>query len=142
MTSTPGPLRLIRTDTADAVRITLQGDFDYPDAHALLDMVTAALAEPGRPLDVRVDFAGAATVDSSGLSVLLMTRRHTDTAGVQLHLDNRPQELERMLKVTGTLDHFTCNSQDNRLAFSTKQMRGGGVEDPRLADTAMPRNTT
>ncbi|MFD3809196.1 STAS domain-containing protein [Streptomyces sp. NPDC058611] len=124
----PGALRLTRLDTGDAVRIELHGDFDYRDADTVLDVVTAVLAEPGGPRDVRVDCTDVAAVDSSGLSTLLMVRRRTDAAGVRLHLDNRSLELERMLKVTGTLEHFTGHN-DQRIRASPAVERGGGSKD-------------
>ncbi|MFF3015379.1 STAS domain-containing protein [Streptomyces sp. NPDC057939] len=142
MTPIPGPLRLIRTDMVDAVRIELHGDFDHRDADDLLDTVTAVLAEPGRPREVRVDFMGVTTVDSSGLSVLLMARRIADAAGVRLSLDNRSRELERMLRVTGTLDHFTRHNEDSRSVSSTEQEPDGGPPDPVTVAAARPKATT
>lgn len=126
MNPAPGPLRLTRTDTGTdtgmgtgtgtgtAIRIELHGDFDHHNADALLDAVTEALAEPGRTRDLHVDCAGVSAVDSSGLSTLLMARRATDAAGVQLHLHNRPAKLDRMLQITGTLEHLTGHSDSGR----------------------------
>ncbi|MGW6824251.1 STAS domain-containing protein [Streptomyces sp. NPDC055005] len=114
MSPQPGPLRLTRTDADDSVRIELHGDFDYQDADALLDVVGQLLAEQGAPGDLHVDCEGVASVDSSGLSVLLMVRRLTDAAGVRLHLDNRPLTLDRMLKITGTVIHLTGHDARNR----------------------------
>ncbi|MGW7313543.1 STAS domain-containing protein [Streptomyces sp. NPDC054854] len=143
MIPVPGPLRLTRTDTADTVRIELHGYFDHQDADALLTMVTTVLAEPGRPRDIRVDFTGMAAVDSSGLSVLLMARRRTNAAGARLYFDNRTPELERMLRITGTLDHFTRHHQDSRhQASSTGQSRPGLPDDPIAVGTGRPETTT
>ncbi|MFF3209485.1 STAS domain-containing protein [Streptomyces sp. NPDC002886] len=119
MIPVPGPLRLTRTDTADAVRIELHGDFDYLDADRLLDSVSAVLAGPGTLRDLHLDCTDMAGVDSSGLAVLLMIRRRTDAAGVRLHLDGRPTALERILQVTGTLDYLTNPHAINRSAGST-----------------------
>lgn len=112
----PGPLRLTPLAEGDVVRIELHGSLGHQDADALLDTVTGLLAEPARaPRDLYVGCAGVSAVDSSGLSVLLMVRRATDAAGVRLHLEARPLKLERMLTLTGTLEHFTSHI-DSRTA--------------------------
>ncbi|MFD1276689.1 hypothetical protein ACFQ51_47880 [Streptomyces kaempferi] len=58
-----------------------------------------------RSADLRVDFSGLGSIDSTGLSTLLMIRRLTDLVGVRLHLDERPLALDRLLGITGTLHH-------------------------------------
>ena len=57
--------------------------------------------------ELRIDCAGIGYCDSYGLSSLLMIRRRTRAAGVELHLDNRVGALERLLRVTNTLEHLT-----------------------------------
>jgi hypothetical protein len=42
------------------------------------------------------------------LSALLAVHRRTSAAGARLHLDNRPLHLERILQITGVLDHLTA----------------------------------
>ncbi|MCX4776155.1 STAS domain-containing protein [Streptomyces sp. NBC_01264] len=129
MTPTPGPLRLTRTDTAGAVRIELHGDFDYQDADRLLDAVSAVLACPGGLRDLHVDCTDMTRVDSTGLAVLLMIRRRTDAAGVRLHLDGRPVELERILQVTGTLNHFTSPHTGIRSVALTVERASAGTQE-------------
>ncbi|MEU1534016.1 STAS domain-containing protein [Streptomyces fagopyri] len=109
MTSLPfDHLRLTTVDTEDRVRIELHGDLDYDNADLLLDEVTAQLS--GRPglKDLHLHCRGLGTVDSMGLSILLMIGRRTAAAGVLLHLDERPSKLDRLLDLTGTLDYFTA----------------------------------
>ncbi|MFF4321373.1 STAS domain-containing protein [Streptomyces sp. NPDC001568] len=112
MNPTPGLLRLARMDEGGTVRVELHGSFDHHNADGLVRMVTDLLAEPVTPRNLHVDCAGVSAVDSSGLSALLMIRRATDAAGVRLHLDARPLKLERMLKLTGTLEHLTGHDAD------------------------------
>ena len=50
---------------------------------------------------------GLGFLDSTGLSALLIVHREVSRSGVVLHLDNRPPHLERVLEITGLLDHFT-----------------------------------
>ncbi|MFD3328361.1 STAS domain-containing protein [Streptomyces sp. NPDC058701] len=143
MNPIPGPLRLVRTDTGTdtTVRIELHGDFDHQNADTLLDAVTEALAEAGRTHDLHVNCGGVATVDSSGLSVLLMVRRRTDAAGVRLHLHNRPAQLDRMLRVTGTLDRLTGPHTDSRPATSAVEGRAGGTDDSMTLRSGGPDTT-
>ncbi|MFD3680327.1 STAS domain-containing protein [Streptomyces sp. NPDC058613] len=154
----------MRTD--DAVRIKLHGDFGYPDADALLDAVTSVLAgsdgrhDPHDPhvdrtdlhvdrgdlqvdcTDLHLDCTDVAAIDSSGLSVLLMARRLTDAAGVRFHLDGRPVELERMLKVTGTLAYLTGRHASDRPASSAVERRSAGSEQAISARSGGPDTTT
>ncbi|WP_221353424.1 STAS domain-containing protein [Streptomyces beigongshangae] len=127
-TTPPAHLRLSTDDTEDAddagdtVRIELQGDLDHDTADGLLAAVTTVLGDHPRLDDLHLHCAGLGTVDSLGLSVLLMIRRRTGHAGVRLHLDDRPAALDRLLALTGTLDHLTTSSATAAGPF--------GAEDP------------
>ncbi|MGQ4715898.1 STAS domain-containing protein [Streptomyces anulatus] len=108
MTTHPHQLCLTTLDTQDSVRIELHGDLDYDSADLLVDEVTAQLStRPGRT-DLHLHCAELGTVDSMGLCALLMISRRTAAAGVRLHLDERPAKLDRLLDLTGTLDHLTA----------------------------------
>ncbi len=110
MTSRPDHhLRLTAVDGQDSLRIEIHGDLDYASADLLVKEVTAQLS--GRrptPADLHLHCAGLGTVDSMGLSALLMIGRRTTAAGVRLHLDDRPANLNRLLYLTGTLEHLTA----------------------------------
>ncbi|CAG7654490.1 STAS domain-containing protein [Actinacidiphila bryophytorum] len=108
MTTSPSPyLRLTTVDAATTVRIEVNGDLDYDSAPHLLAVVTGKLAERPDLKDLHLHCAGLGAIDSIGLSALLMIHRHTSTAGVRLHLEHRTARLERLLAITGTLDHLT-----------------------------------
>lgn len=108
MTATPpAHLRLTAVDEG-TVRIELHGDLDYDNADRLLDTVTGQLAAHPRLEHLHLDCGGLGVVDSMGLSVLLMIHRRTSGAGVHLHLDHRSAQLDRLLAVTGTMDHLTA----------------------------------
>lgn len=114
-TQPPNHLRLVTLDTADSgngIRIEIHGDLDYDGADLLLDEVTAQLAARPLSADLHLHCGAVGTVDSMGLSTLLMIGRRTAAAGVRLHLDDRPARLDRLLTVTGTLDHFTAPPAD------------------------------
>ncbi|MDI5961264.1 STAS domain-containing protein [Streptomyces sp. SL13] len=102
-------LRLTTVDTEATVRIELRGDLDYDNADRLLAAVTGQLAGRPRLEHLHLHCAGLGTVDSMGLSVLLMIHRRTGEAGVRLHLDDRTARLDRLLTITGTLEHLTAS---------------------------------
>ncbi|MFE6165789.1 STAS domain-containing protein [Streptomyces sp. NPDC056486] len=107
-TTPPSPLRLTTVDTEDTVRIELHGDLDHDNADHLLHAVTDKLAGHPRLGDLHLHCAGLDVIDSMGLSILLMIHRRTSAAGVRLHLDDRTAKLDRLLTLTGTLDHLTA----------------------------------
>ncbi|MEU5593307.1 STAS domain-containing protein [Streptomyces sp. NPDC020298] len=89
--------------------VRVAGDLDYDTSDDLIGTVVEHLAAGGaRPHGVRMDFRHLTWIDSTGLSALLMIHRRTAAAGVTLHLDNRPDVLERMLRLTNVLDHLTA----------------------------------
>ncbi|MCX5401280.1 STAS domain-containing protein [Streptomyces sp. NBC_00102] len=114
MTTTPSDgFRLCtRYDALGAVRVEMRGDLDHTSADTLLDTVVELLAEYPDASELRLDCAPMGTVDSSGLAALIMIRRRTDEAGVALRLDGRGAALDRLLEVTGTLDHLTTTPMD------------------------------
>ncbi|MFJ9080389.1 STAS domain-containing protein [Streptomyces sp. NPDC102278] len=108
MTNPPtSPLHVTCVDAEETVRIELRGDLDHDSADLLLDAVGRLLIERTGLRDLHLHCAEVTAVDSTGLSVLLMIRRHTDAAGLRLHLDDRTAKLDRLLQVTGTLEHLT-----------------------------------
>ncbi|MBT1100004.1 MULTISPECIES: STAS domain-containing protein [Streptomyces] len=108
MTTHPHQLRVTTLETQDSVRVEVHGDLDYDNADLLVHEVTAQLtARPGLT-DLHLHCAEIGAVDSMGLCALLMISRHTAAAGVRLHLDERSAKLDRLLDLTGTLDHLTA----------------------------------
>lgn len=97
----------LRTDI-DGTALTLRvgGDLDYQSTGGLVTAVTDALAGPA-VTELHLDFSELTFCDSAGLSGLLLIHRRTSTAGVHLHLDNRPAQLQRILDITGVLEHLT-----------------------------------
>jgi len=103
-------LQLTTVDTQDSVRIEVQGDLDYDSADLLVEEVTAQLSARPALRDLRLHCADLGAVDSMGLCALLMIGRRAAEAGVRLHLDDRPAKLDRLLDLTGTLEHLTATS--------------------------------
>ncbi|MGW4676715.1 STAS domain-containing protein [Streptomyces sp. NPDC004324] len=110
--SHPTPLTLTVEAGAGTVLVHVAGDLDFESSDELLKTVEQWLGERrdtgGEPADLRIEFSALDTIDTTGLSILLMIRRMTDLRGVRLHLDGRPPALERLLDVTGTLHHLTA----------------------------------
>ncbi|MFF3775806.1 STAS domain-containing protein [Streptomyces sp. NPDC002232] len=130
MTTLPSTLHLSTVDTADTVRIEITGDLDYDTADLLLEEATAQLsARPGLK-DLHLHCAQIGTVDSMGLSILLMIGRRAAAAGTRLHLDDRPARLTRILDITGTLDYFAAappTSAANPQHHHTEPQTGEGT---------------
>ncbi len=89
--------------------VQLAGDLDYVTTRDVVDAVSRLLAEQPTLRHLRLDCADLLFCDSAGLSGLLQIHRGTSSAGIQLHLDERPPHLDRLLQITGTLEHLTAS---------------------------------
>jgi anti-anti-sigma factor len=87
--------------------VRLDGDLDFDSGDELLDALTRELAATTGLAELHLDCAELGFCDSWGLSVLLMIHRRVAAMGVTLHLDNRREPLERLLRRTHTLIHLT-----------------------------------
>ncbi|MBV5242231.1 STAS domain-containing protein [Mycolicibacterium sp. PAM1] len=99
-------LALHTTGRSTSVRVA--GDLDYGTTRLLVDTVSDLLTGGKVPEELHLDFSDLAFCDSAGLSGLVMMHRRTSAAGVRLHLDDRPAQLERILTITGLLDFLTA----------------------------------
>ncbi|MFE0581450.1 STAS domain-containing protein [Streptomyces sp. NPDC058874] len=122
----PAPLGLTYSSSHEAVRVELSGDLDHLHADRLVEAVDRLLAAHPGLRDLRLDCAGLSAVDSSGLAALLMVRRRTDQAGAGLHIDGRTVQLNRILEITGTLEHLTAPSAGAQALRRTGGTRPGG----------------
>ncbi|MFV9634996.1 STAS domain-containing protein [Mycobacterium neumannii] len=93
--------------TIPSARLTVAGDLAYGNTARLVDAVSELLSTDARVKDMHLDFAELEFVDSTGLSALLVIHREVTRSGVVLHLDNRPRQLDRVLEITGLLEHLT-----------------------------------
>ncbi|MBF6170974.1 STAS domain-containing protein [Nocardia blacklockiae] len=87
--------------------VVLTGELDHYTAADLVAAVTELLAAAPALTDLRLDCTRLTHCDTAGLSGLLLIHRRTGAAAVELHLDHRPPALDRLLTVTGTLEHLT-----------------------------------
>lgn len=123
-------------DSQDSLRIEVRGDLDYASADLLVAEVTAGLSGQPALTDLHLSCAGLGAVDSMGLSALLMIRRRTTAAGVRLHLDDRPANLNRLLELTGTLEHLTAPSP-----VGAEETPGTGDSTVKARPTGQDANT-
>ncbi|MEG8275033.1 STAS domain-containing protein [Streptomyces sp. AHA2] len=103
----PVPFTVLTHRAASTLTVRVVGELDYDTCGDLLDAVVPLLSEEAGLREVRLDFGGLTWIDSSGLSALLMVHRHTSAARAVLHLDHRPEFLERMLHLTNVLEFLT-----------------------------------
>ncbi len=109
MTTQPPPILAVSTaeQRPAALWAGISGDLDFETADELLETVGGLIDTHPGARDLHLDCAGLGVCDTMGLSVLIMVRRRTAAAGIALHLDHRGPALERLLDLTGTLEHLT-----------------------------------
>lgn len=96
--------------TGRTARLQVCGDLVYETVDAMVDAAGRLLGQQPAPAHLHLDLAALEFCDSAGLSGLLLVHRQSHQAGVQLHLDNRPRFLDRILDVTGTFEHLVAGS--------------------------------
>lgn len=112
-----------------SARLHLAGDLDCDTSHQLVPYVDRCLdAHPGLHA-LQLDCAALRFCDSMGLSALLTVHRRTTARDVRLHLDDPPAFLQRLLRVTGTLQLFPPTVR------TPQQAAGSLAEQPTQART-------
>src|SRR5688572_29906439 len=79
--------------------LRLRGEIDLSTAPAVREAALSALQQSSTLLDI--DLSGVTFMDSTGLEVLLATRRRAELLGGQLRLIDPCQAVLRVLEVTG-----------------------------------------
>ncbi|MFD5746542.1 STAS domain-containing protein [Streptomyces sp. NPDC127033] len=104
----PEPLAVVvTTPAADTVVVRLDGEMDYETSYEVIDTVRQLLRTHRGVARLELHCGGLTMCDSMGLSALLMIRRLAESDGVRLVLTERRAALDRVLHVTGTLDHLS-----------------------------------
>lgn len=103
-------LTMTMDTTPRSATLRVAGDLDHLNTDEFVRTATHVLSGAPRLRELRLDFADLSFCDSAGLSGLLQVRRQASLAGVHLHLDQRPAHLDRILEITGILDHLTDNT--------------------------------
>lgn len=109
MTAFPGRMfeLEVTADDIGEVCLRIHGDLDWDSADDLTEAARRCLEADRTPRLLRLDCGKVTQCDSMGLAALLVIHRLAAAAGTPLRLDHRPEALERLLELTGTLDHFT-----------------------------------
>jgi len=97
----------------------LAGDLDYESIDELVDAASQLLAQQVDLVDLHLDFSRLTFLDSAALSGLLLIHRRTSHSGVELHLDQRPPFLDRVLEVTGLFGQFITSDSHAAAGDST-----------------------
>ncbi len=121
-----------------SARLHVAGDLDYVTTRGVVEAASRLLVEQPELRDLHLDCSGLTFCDSAGLSGLLQIRHRTSLAGVQLHLDARPPHLERILTITGTLEHLTATSEVESVTKTGDRRIDSGESD--IDDTRGERN--
>jgi anti-sigma B factor antagonist len=87
------------------VTLRVSGEIDLYTAPALRDAALTALRQHGSTL--RVDLRDVTFMDSTGIEVLLATRRRADLEGGSLTLCRPTSAVRRIIEVTGLEKMFT-----------------------------------
>lgn len=101
-------MNLTITVNADhrAATVRIIGDLDAATTDEFVDTAGRVLDEHPEVRALHIDCAELGFCDSVGLSGLLLVDRRASAANVDLHIDNRPAYFERILGLTGILDHL------------------------------------
>jgi anti-anti-sigma factor len=100
------------TTAARSTSVRIVGDLDYQTTDDLVAVASQLLAQQSGMRGLHLDFSELTFLDSAALSGLLTLYGRASQAGVALHLDHRPQFLDRVLQMTGLFDHFDLTRSD------------------------------
>ncbi|MDJ1645305.1 STAS domain-containing protein [Streptomyces pakalii] len=104
-TLTPAP-----TPSTKSVRVRAEGYLDYDTCDDFLVKATRYLDQIPAPDVLHLDCAGIEGLDSMGLAALLMLHRRCTAARVTLNLERLHPTVDRILRLTGTLEHLVPGS--------------------------------
>ncbi|OBJ61779.1 STAS domain-containing protein [Mycobacterium sp. 1423905.2] len=102
-------LSLTITTAGGSACLRVAGELDYQNTTELVTAVSQLITQQPAPTQIHLDFSELVFCDSAGLSGLLLVHRQTDQAGIELHLDQRPLVLDRLLHTTGTYEHLVTS---------------------------------
>jgi anti-sigma B factor antagonist len=96
---------------ADFVTLRVAGEIDLHTAPTLREAALAALRQHGTTL--RLDLTDVTFMDSTGIEVLLATRRRAELEGGSLTLCHLTPAVRRIIEVTGLDRLFTIVSDES-----------------------------
>jgi anti-anti-sigma factor len=114
----PGALSIMIDKRIRPACLAVAGDIDVATCDCLVDAVYDAMTGDVHALDI--DVSGVTFCGSAGISAFLRVRRRAQEQAIALRLVNLSSYVERVLTVTGLLDHLTTPPQDLTSRRSTK----------------------
>ena len=105
MTLNAPDLLIVTETTPDCTTLRVAGEIDLSSAPQLRDAALRALRQGEGPLCL--DLSGVTFLDSTGLHVLIATRRRAQLEGRELVLADLSRPVERVLQITATAALFT-----------------------------------
>ena len=88
------------TSRDSALTIALSGEIDHHAARELMAQLDQAIAER-LPAQLVLDLSGVTFMDSSGIAVLLRSRRQLEHTGGELRVTGIPAQARRVLDAAG-----------------------------------------
>lgn len=92
-------LSITTQPTPQLYTITVVGEVDISNASKLREAIDYALEQPTE--EVRLDFAGVAYIDSTGVGVLVGAAHHADDHGVRFSVVNAQAGVMRVAQLLG-----------------------------------------
>ena len=89
--------------------LVVRGDLDVAVGVEFVDAVDNVLAGDGSTVEVTIDLGEVDFIDSSGLRALLQLRQ---TYGERVQVGAISPAVQRLLELTGTLEHFRLGGTD------------------------------
>lgn len=88
------------TSRDSALTIALSGEIDHHGAREMMAQLDQAIAER-LPARLVLDLSGVTFMDSSGIAVLLRSRRQLEHTGGELRVTGIPAQARRVLDAAG-----------------------------------------
>ncbi len=88
------------TSRDSALTIALSGEIDHHGAREMMAQLDQAIAER-LPTRLVLDLSGVTFMDSSGIAVLLRSRRQLEHTGGELRVTGIPAQARRVLDAAG-----------------------------------------
>ena len=98
-----------RTETESV--LVVRGDLDVAVGTSFVGTVDDTLSAEGSPTLVEIDLGAVEFIDSSGLRALLQVQQNY---GERVRIGAMSAAVERLLELTGTLDHFRPGGSGGR----------------------------
>jgi anti-anti-sigma factor len=108
-----------------ATVVAVRGELDLASSPALEEELER-VAELDSSLVV-IDLRELEFMDSTGLSILLKAHQRAEHAGQRFGVVNGPQQVQRLLSLTGVADRLTVvDTPEDLLETPSEELHGGG----------------